>query len=87
MQDLGLGKTVNTIIGDERARGVSGGERKRVSIGVGEQVMPCCSSASRGVGLRTARLSNDTTGGDVLSRLVNRLTWVALWLLLCMRQS
>ena len=33
-QDLGLAKTVNTIIGDERARGVSGGERKRVSIGV-----------------------------------------------------
>lgn len=32
--DLGLGKTVHTIIGDERARGVSGGERKRVSIGV-----------------------------------------------------
>ncbi len=32
--DLGLAKTVRTIIGDERARGVSGGERKRVSIGV-----------------------------------------------------
>lgn len=52
VQDLGLGKTVNTIIGDERARGVSGGERKRVSIGVGKQVMPCCSSVSRAVGLR-----------------------------------
>lgn len=32
--DLGLAKTISTIIGDERARGVSGGERKRVSIGV-----------------------------------------------------
>lgn len=34
INDMGLGKTVHTIIGDERARGVSGGERKRVSIGV-----------------------------------------------------
>ena len=32
--DLGLAKTLHTIIGDDRARGVSGGERKRVSIGV-----------------------------------------------------
>jgi len=35
-QDLGLAKTVNTIIGDGFARGVSGGERKRVAIGVGK---------------------------------------------------
>jgi ABC-type multidrug transport system ATPase subunit len=34
IKDLGLAKTVNTIIGNEFARGVSGGERKRVSIGV-----------------------------------------------------
>lgn len=33
-QDLGLSKAVDTIIGDERTRGVSGGERKRVSVGV-----------------------------------------------------
>lgn len=31
---MGLTKATNTIIGDERARGVSGGERKRVAIGV-----------------------------------------------------
>ncbi len=31
---LGLAKAANTIIGDERVRGVSGGERKRVSVGV-----------------------------------------------------
>jgi ABC-type multidrug transport system ATPase subunit len=31
---LGLTKATNTIIGDARVRGVSGGERKRVNIGV-----------------------------------------------------
>ncbi|KAM3572725.1 hypothetical protein VYU27_005304 [Nannochloropsis oceanica] len=31
---LGLAKAANTIIGDARVRGVSGGERKRVSVGV-----------------------------------------------------
>jgi len=32
--ELGLGKTRNTIIGDEKTRGVSGGERKRAAIAV-----------------------------------------------------
>ena len=34
LQDLGLKHTAATIIGDSKIRGVSGGERKRVSIGV-----------------------------------------------------
>jgi len=34
LADLGLSKTVNTIIGSEKVRGVSGGERKRASIAV-----------------------------------------------------
>lgn len=32
--ELGLEKTRNTVIGDERVRGVSGGERKRANVGV-----------------------------------------------------
>ncbi|KMZ57915.1 ABC transporter G family member [Zostera marina] len=35
IDQLGLGNARNTIIGDEGHRGVSGGERRRVSIGVG----------------------------------------------------
>ncbi len=34
MAELGLGKARNTIIGDEKVRGVSGGERKRANIAV-----------------------------------------------------
>ncbi|XVF17003.1 hypothetical protein REPUB_Repub10bG0079500 [Reevesia pubescens] len=34
MQELGLGNLAMTRVGDERVRGISGGERRRVSIGV-----------------------------------------------------
>ncbi|RWR74074.1 ABC transporter G family member 17-like protein [Cinnamomum micranthum f. kanehirae] len=34
IEQLGLGSSRNTLIGDEGTRGVSGGERRRVSIGV-----------------------------------------------------
>ncbi|RYH30547.1 ATP-binding cassette domain-containing protein [archaeon] len=34
INELGLAKTRNTIIGNEQVRGVSGGERKRASIAV-----------------------------------------------------
>lgn len=34
INDLGLKKARDTVIGDEMTKGVSGGERKRVSIGV-----------------------------------------------------
>ena len=34
ISELGLNKCRNTIIGDEKVRGVSGGERRRASIGV-----------------------------------------------------
>lgn len=34
INELGLVKTRDTIIGDERVRGVSGGERKRANIAV-----------------------------------------------------
>ena len=30
----GLGKSRDTIVGDDRVRGVSGDERKRVSVGI-----------------------------------------------------
>jgi len=32
MEELGLGKTRDTIVGDEKLRGISGGERKRANI-------------------------------------------------------
>lgn len=34
LEQLGLMRVANTIIGDEGHRGVSGGERRRVSIGI-----------------------------------------------------
>lgn len=34
IRQLGLGKVADTIIGDESHRGISGGERRRVSIGI-----------------------------------------------------
>lgn len=34
LRHLGLSHTANTLVGNEMIRGVSGGERKRVSIGV-----------------------------------------------------
>jgi hypothetical protein len=33
ISELGLGKSRDTLVGDARVRGVSGGERKRVSVG------------------------------------------------------
>ena len=38
----GLGKARDTIVGSERVRGVSGGERKRVSIGIVSHPLPRC---------------------------------------------
>jgi ABC-type multidrug transport system ATPase subunit len=37
IEEFGLKKATNTIIGNERARGVSGGERKRVNIGISKE--------------------------------------------------
>ena len=34
LSQLGLTKTANTIVGDSKVRGISGGERKRLSIAV-----------------------------------------------------
>jgi len=34
MSQLGLTKTANTVVGDSKVRGISGGERKRLSIAV-----------------------------------------------------
>ena len=34
LSQLGLTKTANTIVGDNKVRGISGGERKRLSIAV-----------------------------------------------------
>jgi ABC-type multidrug transport system ATPase subunit len=40
--ELGLNKAKDTMIGDERRRGVSGGERKRCNIGVELIKSPSC---------------------------------------------
>ena len=34
IHDLGLGNVENSRIGDENSRGISGGQRKRVNVGI-----------------------------------------------------
>lgn len=40
ISELGLGKSRDTLVGDARVRGVSGGERKRVSVGCVRHIAP-----------------------------------------------
>jgi ABC-type multidrug transport system ATPase subunit len=57
MAMLGLSHTVNTKVGDDLVRGVSGGERKRVSIAevlLSRSPMQCWDNSTRGLDSATA---------------------------------
>ncbi|RHZ57995.1 uncharacterized protein CDV56_104774 [Aspergillus thermomutatus] len=72
MAVFGLSHTINTKVGDDFVRGVSGGERKRVSIAevaLAQSPIQCWDNATRGLDsatalefIRTVRLSVDLTG-------------------------
>ncbi|KAJ4982875.1 ABC transporter cdr4 [Stagonosporopsis vannaccii] len=73
---LGLKHTVNTIVGNDFIRGVSGGERKRVSIAeaaIGGSALQCWDNSTRGLDsstalefVRTVRISTELTGATAL---------------------
>ena len=73
MAVFGLTAQKNTKVGNEYVRGVSGGERKRVSIAemaVGGAPIACWDNSTRGLDAATAleftralRVSSDVTGG------------------------
>jgi ATP-binding cassette, subfamily G (WHITE), member 2, PDR len=57
MAVLGISHTVNTKVGDDFVRGVSGGERKRVSIvevALGQSPIQCWDNSTRGLDSATA---------------------------------
>ncbi|KAG2016847.1 hypothetical protein GB937_006049 [Aspergillus fischeri] len=72
MAVFGLSHTINTKVGDDFVRGVSGGERKRVSIAevaLAQSPIQCWDNATRGLDsatalefIQTVRLSVDLTG-------------------------
>ena len=72
MAVFGLSHTYNTRVGNDFVRGVSGGERKRVSIAeasLGGSPLQCWDNSTRGLDsatamefVRTLRLSTDITG-------------------------
>lgn len=72
MAAFGLGHTANTIVGNDFVRGVSGGERKRVSIAeaaIGGSALQCWDNSTRGLDsatalefVRTLRTSTRLTG-------------------------
>ncbi|WXC60578.1 hypothetical protein SNK03_006457 [Fusarium graminearum] len=76
MAAFGLSHTVNTIVGNDFVRGVSGGERKRVSIAevaIGGSAVQCWDNSTRGLDsatalefVRTLRTSTKLTGATAL---------------------
>lgn len=72
---LGISHTKNTVVGDDFIRGVSGGERKRVSIAeaiLSYSPWQCWDNSTRGLDsanavsfCRVLRLQSDTFGGSV----------------------
>ncbi|KAM0756056.1 putative ABC transporter [Meredithblackwellia eburnea MCA 4105] len=76
MATFGLSHTVNTPVGNEYIRGVSGGERKRVSIAeamLSRSPLQCWDNTTRGLDsanalefVRNVRLGTDTAGSAAL---------------------
>jgi ATP-binding cassette, subfamily G (WHITE), member 2, PDR len=76
MAIFGLSHTVNTMVGNEYIRGVSGGERKRVSIAevaLSRSPLQCWDNSTRGLDAATAlefvktlRLSTEFGGSTAL---------------------
>ncbi|KAJ7627633.1 ABC-2 type transporter-domain-containing protein [Mycena polygramma] len=76
MATFGLSHTVNTKVGNDFIRGVSGGERKRVSIAeavLSGSPLQCWDNSTRGLDsataldfIRTLRLSSEITGSTCL---------------------
>lgn len=76
MAIFGLSHTINTKVGNDFIRGVSGGERKRVSIAeccVGQSPLQCWDNSTRGLDSATAlefarslRLSTDLSGATAV---------------------
>ncbi|ETI29379.1 hypothetical protein G647_01832 [Cladophialophora carrionii CBS 160.54] len=76
MAAFGLSHTVDTIVGSDFVRGVSGGERKRVSIAevaIGGSTLQCWDNSTRGLDsstalefVRTLRTSTSLTGATAL---------------------
>lgn len=76
MAIFGLSHTINTKVGNDYVRGVSGGERKRVSIAeccVGQSPLQCWDNSTRGLDSATAlefakslRLSTDLSGATAI---------------------
>eukprot|EP00897_Mesotaenium_endlicherianum_P005310 jgi/Mesen1/4807/ME000243S03983 len=61
IEQLGLERVAHTFIGNENIRGVSGGERRRVSIGVWRRLLLACLPALGGLpglGLSASRLGS-----------------------------
>jgi ABC-type multidrug transport system ATPase subunit len=76
MAVFGLSHTLNTPVGNDFIRGVSGGERKRVSIAeaaLGQSPLQCWDNSTRGLDsatalefVRTLRLSTEMTGSAAI---------------------
>ncbi|ORY16214.1 Pyoverdine/dityrosine biosynthesis protein-domain-containing protein [Clohesyomyces aquaticus] len=76
MTVFGLNHTVNTVVGNDFIRGVSGGERKRVSIAeaaIGGSPLQCWDNSTRGLDsataldfVRTLRTSTDLCGSTAI---------------------
>ncbi|OBT86865.1 hypothetical protein VE02_03845 [Pseudogymnoascus sp. 03VT05] len=76
MAMFGLSHTINTNVGNDYVRGVSGGERKRVSIAeccVGQSPLQCWDNSTRGLDsatalefVKTLRLSTNISGATAI---------------------